>query len=52
MAYRTLLQKQLQKRFPVLPEELLQRIARADLPSLEAAFDQLDSLPALENLRL
>ena len=41
-AYRTLLSKQLQKRFGALPASVVQRIEAADLPWLDAALDRVE----------
>jgi hypothetical protein len=51
-AYRTLLQNQLQQKFQQLPEELLQRIATADLDRLKAASLQVLAIQSLAELQL
>jgi hypothetical protein len=49
-AYRKVLRKALEKRFGPLPEEVSQRIETAELPALEAAFDQADAIQSLDGL--
>jgi hypothetical protein len=49
---RKMVRKALEKRFGPLPETLLQRIAAAEMPALEAAFDRADTIQSLDELAL
>jgi hypothetical protein len=50
-AYRKVLRKFLERRFQTLPDDVLQGIAFAELPALKAAFQQVDTIPTLEDLQ-
>jgi hypothetical protein len=50
LALRGVLRKALQKRFPHVPEAVLQRIDSADLPWLQTAVARLFSMKSLEEL--
>jgi hypothetical protein len=49
---RKMVRKALEKRFGTLPEELLQRIADAELPALEGVLDRADALQSLGEITL
>jgi len=50
---RDLLQNLLQKRFPAVPDELIQRIqATTDLPRLQACVQQAVDMTSLDDLQL
>jgi hypothetical protein len=51
-AYRKMLRKRLEQRFAPLSEEVLRRIDAADLPALETALDQIDTVHNLQELQL
>jgi hypothetical protein len=49
---RKMVRKALERRFNPLPEEVLQRIANAELPALEAVLDRADTIQSLDELGL
>jgi hypothetical protein len=49
---RKMVRKALEKRFDPLPEEVLQRIANAELAALEAVLDRAETIGSLDELRL